>query len=168
MVILQCDRFKIRQINEADFEAMFEVYSNMSLMTFVGDGSAISESDCRKWIQITLDNYSNRGYGMFLVESPESQECLGFVGLTHPGGIEIPEIKYVLKQIYWGRGLATQIVSSLCEHAKNAWDLKEICATIDPENIASCKVMEKCGFQQSESIVEPDGDVTLRWIRRAD
>lgn len=167
MIVLQTPRATIRRITEADFDQMYEVYSDLELMKFVGDSSAITPEDCRRWIGITLANYHTKGYGLFLVEEHISNKCLGFVGLTHPDGIPDPEIKYTLKKSCWGQGLATELVTALTEHAlKNGWVLRVV-ATVDPQNTPSHRVLLKSGFDRKEDIRNDDDSVTAYYVREA-
>ena len=72
------------------------------------------------------------------------------------------EIGYWVGEPFWGRGIATQAVQHLTEYA-----LKELClirleAGVFSHNVASRKVLEKCGFQQEgilRKAVFKDGDL---------
>lgn len=161
--VLTTTRLNIRRIGPDDFEAMMSVYADLALMRYVGDSSAITAEDCARWIDITLANYAKRGYGLFLLESVEDGSLAGFIGLTHPGGQPEPEVKYVLRQGLWGQGLATEAVSELCRHARSAWGLTDVIATVASENTASHRVLAKCGFVKSEELVEADGSTTVVW-----
>jgi len=162
-VVLRTERLVIRRITPDDYDAMMSVYSDLELMRFVGDSSAITAEDCARWIDITLDNYSKRGYGLFLMESASDGSLVGFIGLTHPGGQPEPEVKYVLRQPLWGQGLAAEAVGALCTHARSTWGLTEVIATVAPENTASHRVLAKCGFSRSEDLHNEDGSTTVVW-----
>lgn len=162
MTILETNRTRIRRIVESDFDEMMVVYGDLELMKYVGDSTALSEEDGRKWIEITLANYEKRGYGLFLVEDLEGR-CIGFAGISHPGGQEEAEIKYTFKKSVWGKGIATEVVGGLTNHALKVWNLPLIIATIDPANTASQAVIAKCGYTRQEDRIEDDGEVTAVW-----
>lgn len=162
-VVLQTERLVVRRITPDDYDPMMSVYGDLELMRFVGDGSAITAEDCARWIDITLANYAKRGYGLFLVESALDGSLAGFIGLTHPGGQPEPEVKYVLRQPLWGQGLASEVVSALCRHARTTWGLNEVIATVAPENSASHRVLAKCGFTRWEDRQNEDGSTTVVW-----
>lgn len=163
----ETERMRVRRITQADYDLMFEVYSDPHLMRFVGDGSPITAEDCSRWIGITHRNYEIRGYGLFLVESRDG-EHLGFVGVTHPGGQPEPEIKYVLRQEAWGKGLAQELVAATCAHACQAWRLESIIATVHPDNAVSSRVLAKCGFVQLADRLDEDGTASCVWEFRSD
>lgn len=164
-MILSTSRTRIRRITESDFDEMMVVYGDLELMKYVGDSTALLEEDARKWIGITLDNYQKRGYGLFLVEDLDGL-CIGFAGISHPGGQEQAEIKYTFKKAVWGTGIATEVVSGLTQYAFMAWNLPEVIATVDPENVASGRVLEKSGFSRGADRVCDDSTVCQVWFAR--
>jgi ribosomal-protein-alanine N-acetyltransferase len=58
------------------------------------------------------------------------------------------EIGYWLAKPYWGRGIMTAVVRRACEFAFAEFGLVKIEAHVFAENLASAKVLEKCGFVQ--------------------
>ena len=71
--------------------------------------------------------------------------CVGFKDfvLEHKA-----EIGYWLAQPYWGQGLATQVVRSLCAYAFEHYQLRRIQARVFGSNQASANVLMKAGFEQ--------------------
>jgi len=160
------DHLRVRRIVPSDYDAMFDVYSDLELMRYVGDATAISPEDCARWIEITLNNYENRGYGLLLVEDRTAGNHVGFVGITHPGGQPEPEIKYVLRKEHWGMGLAQELLRGTCEHAHKVWQLEVLIATVHPENATSNYILQKLGFQPRADTFNEDGSRTLVWEHR--
>lgn len=56
------------------------------------------------------------------------------------------EIGYVLDDVYWNRGIATEAVKRLIIHAFADLGLKRVTCGHHPSNKASMRVIEKCGF----------------------
>jgi len=56
------------------------------------------------------------------------------------------EIGYALRREFWGRGLAQEMLDLALAHAFDAIGLNRIEADIDPENAASCRLVERLGF----------------------
>mgnify|MGYP000146317199 CR=1 FL=1 len=52
-----------------------------------------------------------------------------------------------MAQPFWGRGLATGAVRQLCAQVFARTDILRIGAEVFAENLASCRVLEKSGFQ---------------------
>jgi RimJ/RimL family protein N-acetyltransferase len=53
-----------------------------------------------------------------------------------------PEVSYWIGKEYWGRGLATKALSDFLGYAK----VRPLYARVAKDNIASIRVLEKCGF----------------------
>jgi RimJ/RimL family protein N-acetyltransferase len=58
------------------------------------------------------------------------------------------EVGYWLGKPFWGRGIMTAVVKRLCQHAFEEFGLVKITAHVFPNNPASARVLEKCGFQE--------------------
>ncbi len=64
------------------------------------------------------------------------------------------EIGYWLGKKYWGRGLASEAVRLILKFAFEKLKLHKVYAGLFEENIASRKVLEKCGFRLEGTIRE--------------
>lgn len=53
---------------------------------------------------------------------------------------------YWLGETHWGRGIATAVVSAYVPYAFSLADLQRIEAHVFAPNVASARVLEKCGF----------------------
>ncbi len=58
------------------------------------------------------------------------------------------EMGYWLGEPFWGRGLTTRAVSASSDWAFDHYKIVRIFAMVFAHNLASMRVLEKCGFQQ--------------------
>lgn len=74
----------------------------------------------------------------------------GSIGLTLQADINrcAAEIGYWLGKPYWGRGIATTAIAAVTNWAMDAFSLQRIFAVPFSDNLASCRVLEKAGFQR--------------------
>ncbi|MDF1838441.1 MAG: GNAT family N-acetyltransferase [Planctomycetota bacterium] len=161
--VAETERLRIRHLQPSDIAHMRVVYGDLEAMRYVGDGSAISEEDCVRWVDVTLKNYTKRGYGMFVVELKESGRVIGFCGLVHPGDQELPELKYAYLREHWGQGYASEAGEALRAHGEHSLGMPGIIATVDPEHIVSHRVLAKCNFTLRKTITEDDGLPIAVW-----
>ena len=84
-------------------------------------------------------------YAMWMIELPDGTHIgdLCFKGLDTNGSAEIG---YGILEEYQGQGYATEAVQAALRWAFLHPEVKEIEAETDPENKASQRVLEKCGF----------------------
>lgn len=57
------------------------------------------------------------------------------------------ELGYYIAEPYWGKGIATSAVQQACKHVFEHTDIIRIFAEPFAYNTASCRVLEKSGFQ---------------------
>lgn len=166
-VLFTTDRLLGRWLEPEDLAAMAAVYGDADAMRWVDDGQPLDESGCARWIDVTRENYRTRGYGMTAIVERTSGTVVGFCGLVHPGGQPEAEIKYAFKRECWGAGFATEAARAMLEYGAAAHDIDCVIATTAPENLASHRVLEKCGMQRGELRRNDDGSATqiFRWQR---
>jgi len=66
------------------------------------------------------------------------------------------EIGYLLKEAFWGKGYGTMVCIKLLSLAEQRWPTEDVIGIIDPENMASKKLLEKFGFKRYFIGVEDD------------
>lgn len=165
LILFQTERLLIRQLAADDFDAMYAVYSDMEAMRWVDDGQPISREECAQWIEITQKNYTTYGYGMSALVLRSSGAVIGFCGLVHPGGQADAEIKYALLRDYWNQGFASEATQGMIDYGARTFGLRKIIATIDPDNLASQRVMAKVGMGHVETQQNEDGTFTELFVR---
>lgn len=64
---------------------------------------------------------------------------------------KLPEVGYILQPDAWGLGLAREAVGAVVDHVftKNLTDA--VTADVDPQNIASFRLLERLGFEHTGS-----------------
>jgi predicted amidohydrolase/RimJ/RimL family protein N-acetyltransferase len=91
-----------------------------------------------------------------LVVTKEDSRPVGLLLLfeTHgEGGRAEVRIGYVLAESAWGRGLASELVGGLVEWGRTQRSVGAIVGGVEAENMASIRVLEKCGFQLESPVV---------------
>lgn len=161
--LFESERLAFRRWQETDLETIFALYSNPDVIPFIGDGDAISWEDTVYWLEVTNANFEKRGYGMVSIIEKASEEMIGCIGIVHPGQQPTAEVKYALFKSAWGKGFAPEAVKAITMHSRTNWGVKEIIATVHPDNVASAKVLTKAGFTQAPDRIEDDGSVTSIW-----
>lgn len=164
--IAETARLLVRQVDTADATAMFAVYGDAGAMQWVGDGRTLTLAQCEDWVRATRRNYDERGYGMFAIDRRDTGETIGFIGLVHPGGHPTPELKYALRRDAWKQGYATEAARALLRYAV-ALGLREVIATVAPDNAASMAVLLKSGMTTGGVRVDADGDYTQVFVWRS-
>lgn len=74
--------------------------------------------------------------------------CVGCIGATFHNDIYAHnvEIGYWISSLYWGKGIITYVVKSMCDYLFVNYPIHKITAEVFSDNIGSCHVLEKNGF----------------------
>ena len=164
--IIESERLLLRQFSLNDIEAVYQFNSNVELHRYTGDEIINSRQRAEQTIKdIWLKDYTNYGYGRRAVIDKPENKIIGFAGLKYLAEIGETDIGYRILPHYWGKGLVSEISKKIILYGFNELNLKRIIGIAMPENIASCKVLEKIGF----SFYKEDGyhgdDNTYNWYK---
>jgi len=89
----------------------------------------------------------------FVLIDKKTLEFIGTAGICfyHPNYENLQEgkleISYQLVKSAWNKGYATEITNSLVRYCFENFPIQEICACTVIDNLASKKVLDKCGFK---------------------
>ncbi len=159
-LLFETERLLVRELLPQDLDALLAVYGDAEAMRWVGDGQPITREQCERWLDVTDNNYRQRGYGMAALIERNTASLVGFCGLVHPGGQADAEIKYALARRFWGQGLATEAVRGMLAYGQRRFSLHHVIATVAPQNEASQRVLGKAGLRPADVRRNDDGSST--------
>ena len=64
-LVLRTERLLVRRWSPDDLEPLLRVYGDAEAMRWVGDGVALTPQQAANWLEVTANNYRQRGYGMY-------------------------------------------------------------------------------------------------------
>lgn len=163
MSLFSTARLVARRLVIDDVPAMLAIYGDLETVRYVGDSKPITEEECVAWISVTDKNFEKRGYGMVGFEELATGQIIGCGGIVHPGQQVEPEVKYAFRRDKWGQGFATEAVPALIAHARKEWNVRDLIATVDPENQVSQHLLTKMGFRHVDDRIDEDGFATQVW-----
>ena len=112
---------------------------------FVPDEVFETEKDAEEAIKFLMSQYSSEGGPLVYPVFTKTNENIGYVQLVPIE--EGREIGYHIAKKYTGNGYATEAVLAFLPVIAEKKSLSEIYGICLKENIASVRVMEKCGFE---------------------
>ena len=143
LVVMETERLLIRRITRKDMDALLAIMEKPEVMYAWEHG--FTKKDVRKWINRQLTRYRKDGFGYFAVILKESDALIGQAGLMKStiNGNEAVELGYILDNAYWHNGYGTEAARACLEYAFRELELKTVCCSIRPENVASIRVAER-------------------------
>lgn len=142
MITLETDRLLLRDWQLGEEADMLEFYSDTAIWPRAG-GRVLSDiSQCRQCI---LDYTAAQE--TWAVVLKELQKPIGSIFLEDIGRHSgYRELEFVLSGPYHNRGYMTEAVLRVLQHAFETLKLEVVAVCHYPDNAASRRVIEKCGF----------------------
>lgn len=154
MVIAETRRMHIRTLSASDVPELAAILADPEVMRHSVRG-VLTECQTREFVDWCVSLYRERGFGPCALVKKQSEALVGFCGLSPESidGAEEIHVGYRLGQQFWRQGLATEAVSAVVASGFRQHALPVIAAIVEPEHIASVRVLEKSGFSTFEQKV---------------
>ena len=139
---------KIRKWKLSDAKDLAIALSNRKVQDNLRDGLPYpyTEQDGKDYIS---DMLSANEDDTFAFAITVDNKVVGSIGVFRQGNIhrQTAELGYYVAEEYWGGGIMTEAIKQICECVFDKSDIIRIYAEPFAYNIASCRVLEKAGFQ---------------------
>lgn len=138
----------IRKWRISDRERLAEMLNNPKVLNNLRDGLPYpyTPADGEDYIRSMLAADENKTFAFAITVD---DLVIGSIGVFRCENIHFrtAELGYYIGEPYWGRGYATGAVRQACRYVFAHTDILRIFAEPFARNAASCRVLEKAGFQ---------------------
>lgn len=139
---------RIRKWKLSDAKDLAMALSNKKIQDNLRDGLPYpyTEQDGMSYISAMLSADENETFAFAIIVDGKA---VGSIGVFRQGNIhrQTAELGYYIAEEYWGKGIMTEAVIQICEYVFEKSDIIRIYAEPFAYNAASCRVLEKAGFQ---------------------
>ena len=143
--IIETKRLGLRFLQKEDIDYLAKLNSDPDVRQFFPDGTQNREQTELR-LNDFISYYETKGLPCFVMFELESGEFVGRCGFSPVESGEI-EVGYLLHKKFWGKGLASEVLTTLLEWAKQNIYADYIVAFAPLEHIASQRVMQKCRME---------------------
>ncbi len=149
--LLETDRLIMRPHVRGDFDESFAMWSDPEVIRFIG-GQPFTREEVWARLMRYAGHWALMGFGFWVVREKQSGRFLGEVGFAdfqrqiEPPLEDTPEMGWALMTAAHGQGYATEAVSAALRWADAQWPSADTACLIAPENAASLRVAQKCGY----------------------
>lgn len=145
---LTTERLLLRELAISDAPAIQPLRANIDVMRYINRPLTLTVEDAEKWIGIVVDSLvKNEGITWCICLKEAPLEHIGTIGLWR---IEKEnyraEIGYMLAPSLQGKGIMYEAIKKVVDYGFKEMKLHSIEGRIDPRNVASGMLLEKCGF----------------------
>ncbi|RYY33293.1 MAG: N-acetyltransferase [Sphingomonadales bacterium] len=130
-------RLRLRPIAMRDAEALFPIFSDEETMRYWSRAPFAEVARLREWIR------PDATWPAWVIESDGAVIGRIALGQQRP---RVAEIGYAVSRTMWGRGFAREAVAAVLAFAFGAAGMRRVFADVDPDNVASVKLLTSLGF----------------------
>jgi RimJ/RimL family protein N-acetyltransferase len=150
--IIETARLTLRAHRLDDFEHAFAMWSDPVVTRFIG-GKPSTEQQA--WMRMLgyAGHWALLGFGYWALEEKSSGSFVGELGFANfkrdiaASMRDVPELGWALASRVHGQGYATEAVRAAVAWGDARFESGRTVCLIDPDNLASIRVAEKCGYQ---------------------
>ena len=139
---------RIRKWELSDAKDLAAALSNKKVQDNLRDGLPYpyTEQDGKDFISAMLSADENETFAFAITVD---NTVIGSIGIFRQENIhrQTAELGYYIAEEYWGKGIMTEAVKQICKYVFANSDIIRIYAEPFAYNVASCRVLEKAGFQ---------------------
>jgi len=146
---LESKRFILREVQEKDYLAIYEIYSDDGTVKYQQMGVMQTMEQAQKSVQAFLRGFENKKFIRWCIATRDQDNVVGLITLHSFNECNSQgEIGFMLNKAYWSQNIMGEVGEEVLKFAFQVMDLNRIEASVHPENIASIKLCEKLGFKQ--------------------
>ncbi|MFJ8530895.1 GNAT family N-acetyltransferase [Bacillus sp. NPDC094106] len=147
--VFETERLRLVEIDQSYCQQIYEIFSLEEVTRYYGMNSFTEFGQASRMIESFSKNYFEKRAIRWGIVLKETNALIGTIGLNN---LQLwskrSEIGYDLHPSYWGKGYALEAAQEIITYSFRELGLFRIGAITYPENVTSCKMLSKIGFQK--------------------
>jgi len=127
------------------FQEYFSLTGDGQVMRMITGKPAKEEEAKQKFDEILALQLTDPKFGYFRVLKKDNQAFIGLAKIVQIAP-DVAEIGYSLRPEHWGNGYGSEICTFLISASRQIKNIVKLTAIIDPDNLASARILQKNGF----------------------
>lgn len=149
---LNTPHLALRSIVPADAATLYRIYQTEGVLQYFPNPVSPAIEKVERFVILQQAHWEKYGYGNWGVLPEGQQDIIGWAGLQYLPELDETEVGFLLDKPFWGKGYATEAALASIQFGFEHFDLDHIIALVHPENIASRRVIEKCGMKYVDTL----------------
>jgi len=152
--VIETERLRLRHHRIEDFADCSAMWADPAVTRYLGRDPLTAEEVWARLLRY-VGHWALLGFGFWAVEEKESGRFVGDLGFMdfkrdlEPSLDGVPEIGWILASHAHGKGYATEAVRAAVAWGEVRFGSARTACIINPENLPSIRVAEKCGYQEA-------------------
>lgn len=145
---LVTERMQLVALNPEQVDPMFLMRSDPEVMRYIPRPLAKTHADVEALIQMIHERFQQKLAINWAMIKIADKKMIGYIGLMNiDAENDHAEIGYILLPEYQKQGLMHEAMQAVIDFSFEKLCVHRLSATVDPLNMGSSKVLEKCGFK---------------------
>lgn len=168
--LLQTERFDLWHPVAADLDSLCALIADEETRRFLGPVDRSSPHGQFERLMRNAGSWAIYGYGTFMVRPRGETDMIAGCGVFHSwrgfgkGMDDVPEAGWVVRRDWWGKGLASEVMTAAISWFDRQHSPRRITCMIEEGNVASERVASRLGFVLYDT--HQSDDVELRLYER--
>ena len=145
-------RLTLRPIQLGDAEVLHRIYQSDGVLRYFPNPHPPFLEKVERFIAGQNAHWEQYGYGDWGILPEEIDQIIGWAGLQFLPELGETEVGFLLDRPFWGKGYATEAALASIQFGFEVFSLDHIIALVHPENLASRRVIDKCGMDYQDTI----------------
>lgn len=147
---IESERLIIRTLRMSDLQDCFALTSDAHVMSkTVALTKHTSLNECSDYLKQIIDAYEHNNAAWWAVTEKNTDRVIGFCGyVNYAPHFNRAELGYLIAYEQWNKGYGTEACKAVIKYGFMGMQLHRVEATVDTENSASIRVLEKLGMQR--------------------
>ena len=145
---IETSRLCLRPFSREDLSAYTKILGDPQVGKWFPKGDGYTREEAEKSLNSILRHWEKHGFGIWAVTVKRNKDVLlGRCGLNLITATSEIEVDFIIARSFWGCGYATEAARAALTYGFETLNLDRIIALAKPENVASCRVIEKIGMR---------------------
>jgi RimJ/RimL family protein N-acetyltransferase len=149
---IQTTHLTLRPLEPNDAGVLHWIYQSEGVLRYFPNPVPPPLEKVQRFIAGQQVHWEKHGYGDWGVVPDGESEIIGWAGLQFLPELDETEVGFLLDRPFWGKGYATEAALASLQFGFERFGLDHIIALVHPENLASRRVIEKCGMSYIETL----------------
>jgi ribosomal-protein-alanine N-acetyltransferase len=149
---IETTRLQFRRFTPDDLHALAALRSDPEVMKYVASRGPESIEKVQIVLDKVIAHCEHHGFAPWALIYKATGKLAGWCGFKYLEDTKEVEIAYGFAKEYWGKGLASEAAAAVMQYGFAQLRLDRIVAVVWPENITSCRVLEKLGMRRKATL----------------
>lgn len=151
---LNTARLVLRRIKESDAKELFDGFINQDEFLYYANKKKVTLAEEMRSLTGIDEKYKDNEYYNWVIAIKDSGKIIGSINLRSNNYNDSVEFNYAIDNRYVGNGYMTEALAAVRDYCFDRLEVNRFQGGCCSENIASKRVMEKCGMRLEGTLAD--------------